>query len=120
MNRCCALAMVSVLGSGAVAQAQAGAPESAETRITRLERQIESMREDLDALRKVFADADANGWFIEAMFLEPVMGEGDPGRSVPRDFYDAARELTTAHGALLLVDSIQAGLRATGYASIVD
>lgn len=48
------------------------------------------------------------------------MGEGDPGRSVPRAFYDAARELTAAHGALLLVDSIQAGLRATGYLSIVD
>ena len=75
---------------------------------------------DVDALRKVFADAEANGWFIEAMFLEPVMGEGDPGRSVPRAFYDAAREITTAHGALLLVDSIQAGLRATGYLSIVD
>ena len=75
---------------------------------------------DVDALRKVFADADANGWFIEAMFLEPVMGEGDPGRSVPRAFYDAARQLTAAHGALLLVDSIQAGLRATGYLSIVD
>ena len=75
---------------------------------------------DIDALRKVFADADANGWFIEAMFMEPVMGEGDPGRSVPRDFYDVARELTTSHGSLLLVDSIQAGLRATGYLSIVD
>lgn len=75
---------------------------------------------DVDALRKVFADAEANGWFIEAMFLEPVMGEGDPGRSVPRAFYDAAREITTAHCALLLVDSIQAGLRATGYLSIVD
>ena len=75
---------------------------------------------DQDALRKVFADADANGWFIEAMFLEPVMGEGDPGRSVPVDFYNAARELTRAHGSLLLVDSIQAGLRATGYLSIVD
>ena len=75
---------------------------------------------DQDALRKVFADADANGWFIEAMFLEPVMGEGDPGRSVPVEFYNAARELTRAHGALLLVDSIQAGLRATGYLSIVD
>ncbi len=75
---------------------------------------------DTDALKKVFADADANGWFIEAMFLEPVMGEGDPGRSVPRAFYDTARELTAAHGALLLVDSIQAGLRATGYLSIVD
>ncbi len=75
---------------------------------------------DIEALRQVFADADAQGWFIEAMFLEPVMGEGDPGRSVPRDFYDAARELTLAHGSLLLVDSIQAGLRANGVLSIVD
>ena len=47
---------------------------------------------DADALRKAFADADANGWFIEAMFLEPVMGEGDPGRSVPVDFYNLARK----------------------------
>ena len=75
---------------------------------------------DMDELRKVFADADANGWFIQAMYLEPVMGEGDPGRSVPVDFYNLARELTRAHGSLLLVDSIQAGLRATGYLSIVD
>lgn len=75
---------------------------------------------DADALRKVFADADAHGWFIEAMFLEPVMGEGDPGRSVPRAFYDLARELTRAHGSLLLIDSIQAGLRAQGTLSIVD
>ncbi|PJK13662.1 lysine 6-aminotransferase [Lysobacteraceae bacterium NML07-0707] len=75
---------------------------------------------DVDALKQVFADAQSNGWFIEAMFMEPVMGEGDPGRSVPRDFYDVARELTAAHGALLLVDSIQAGLRASGYLSIVD
>ena len=75
---------------------------------------------DIDALKQAFADADANGWFIEAMFLEPVMGEGDPGRSVPVDFYAVARELTKAHGSLLLVDSIQAGLRATGTLSIVD
>ncbi len=75
---------------------------------------------DADALRKAFADADANGWFIQAMYLEPVMGEGDPGRSVPVAFYTLARELTKAHGSLLLIDSIQAGLRATGYLSIVD
>lgn len=75
---------------------------------------------DLDALKQVFADADANGWFIEAMFLEPVMGEGDPGRSLPPAFYAAARELTRAHGALLLIDSIQAGIRAQGCLSIVD
>ncbi|RDZ29091.1 aminotransferase class III-fold pyridoxal phosphate-dependent enzyme [Lysobacter silvisoli] len=75
---------------------------------------------DIEALNKAFADADANGWFIEAMFLEPVMGEGDPGRSVPPAFYAAARELTRSHGSLLLVDSIQAGLRAHGVLSIVD
>ncbi|MBB3228952.1 acetylornithine/succinyldiaminopimelate/putrescine aminotransferase [Luteibacter sp. Sphag1AF] len=71
-------------------------------------------------LRQVFADADRHGWFIEAMFLEPVMGEGDPGRAVTPEFYQAARQLTMDHGTLLLVDSIQAGLRAHGVLSIVD
>lgn len=75
---------------------------------------------DVDELHKVFADADANGWFIEAMFLEPVMGEGDPGRALPREFYDAARALTASHGSMLLIDSIQAGLRAHGVLSVVD
>lgn len=75
---------------------------------------------DVDALTQVFADAERNGWFVEAMFLEPVMGEGDPGRGVPPEFYAAARALTLEHGSLLLVDSIQAGLRATGALSIVD
>ena len=75
---------------------------------------------DVAALRQAFADADANGWFIEAVFLEPVMGEGDPGRSVPVEFYAAAREATRAHGSLLLVDSIQAGLRVHGVLSLVD
>ncbi|HBD19909.1 MAG TPA: lysine 6-aminotransferase [Arenimonas sp.] len=74
----------------------------------------------IEGLRQVFADADANGWYIEAMFLEPVMGEGDPGRAVPPEFYAVARELTQAHGTLLLVDSIQAGLRAHGTLSVVD
>jgi 4-aminobutyrate aminotransferase-like enzyme len=75
---------------------------------------------DADALKRVFADAESNGWFVEAVFLEPVMGEGDPGRSLPPAFYAVARELTRSHGSLLLVDSIQAGLRAHGVLSIVD
>jgi len=75
---------------------------------------------DEAALRRVFEDAERNQWFIEAVFLEPVMGEGDPGRSVPPSFYALARELTRAHGSLLLVDSIQAGLRAHGVLSLVD
>lgn len=75
---------------------------------------------DVEALREVFTRADREGWFIEAMFMEPVMGEGNPGMAITPEFYRAARELTDAHGALLLVDSIQAGLRAHGCLSIVD
>ena len=74
----------------------------------------------IEGLKQAFADAEANGWYFEAMFLEPVMGEGDPGRAVPPEFYAVARELTQAHGTLLLVDSIQAGLRVHGVLSIVD
>jgi len=75
---------------------------------------------NVEQLRQIFADADKHGWFIEAMFLEPVMGEGDPGRAATPEFYAAARELTRAHGSLFMVDSIQAGLRAHGVLSIVD
>jgi acetylornithine/succinyldiaminopimelate/putrescine aminotransferase len=75
---------------------------------------------DIQQLEAVFADADKHGWFIEALFLEPVMGEGDPGRAVTPAFYQAARHLTESHGSLLLVDSIQAGLRAHGVLSIID
>jgi acetylornithine/succinyldiaminopimelate/putrescine aminotransferase len=74
----------------------------------------------IEGLKQAFADADANGWYIEAMFLEPVMGEGDPGRAVPPEFYAVARALTKDHGTFLLVDSIQAGLRAHGVLSVVD
>ena len=75
---------------------------------------------DVEALRKAFAQAEADGVFIELMLIEPVMGEGDPGLACSREFYDAARALTKAHGSLLLVDSIQAGLRGSGYLSIID
>ena len=75
---------------------------------------------DVDALRAAFAAADAERFFIEALFMEPVMGEGDPGMAVTPEFYAAARELTETHGSMLLMDSIQAGLRATGNLSIVD
>ena len=71
-------------------------------------------------LEAAFAQAEQDNLFIEALFIEPVMGEGNPGECVQRDFYDAARRLTKAHGTLLVVDSIQAGIRGTGALSIVD
>ena len=75
---------------------------------------------DIAALRRAFEDAERDHLHIEAMFMEPVMGEGNPGRAVPPAFYAAARELTKAHHTLLLMDSIQAGLRTTGHLSVVD
>jgi acetylornithine/succinyldiaminopimelate/putrescine aminotransferase len=71
-------------------------------------------------LEAAFAKADAEGWYIEAVFLEPVMGEGNPGRALTPEFYAAARRLTSEHGTLLLVDSIQSGLRAHGCLSMLD
>ena len=75
---------------------------------------------DVDALRARFAAAERDGVFYEAMLIEPVMGEGSPGRAVSRAFYDVARELSAAMGTLLIVDSIQAGLRTHGVLSLVD
>lgn len=75
---------------------------------------------DIAALRDIFARADAEGFFIEMMAMEPVQGEGSPGSCISREFYDEARRLTNEHGSLLLVDSIQAGLRGQGCLSVVD
>ena len=71
-------------------------------------------------LARVFEKCDADGEFIEAMYFEPVMGEGRPGQATTRAFYDLARQLTAARGAFLVADSIQAGLRGSGFLSIVD
>ncbi len=75
---------------------------------------------DVLELEAAFASAEREGFYIEAVFLEPVMGEGNPGRALTPEFYEAARRLTREHGTFLLVDSIQAGLRAHGCLSVVD
>ena len=75
---------------------------------------------NVEQLKQIFAKAESDGEFIEAFFLEPVMGEGNPGLAITREFYDAAMELTRQHGSVLLIDSIQAGLRAHGVLSILD
>ena len=75
---------------------------------------------DIGELCDLYALAEEEGCFIEAFYMEPVMGEGNPGKAVTREFYDAARALSRAHGGLFVVDSIQAGLRAHGCLSIVD
>jgi len=75
---------------------------------------------DINSLREVFDNAEKEGYFIELMAIEPVMGEGNPGQSITREFYDEARKLCTQNSTMLLVDSIQAGIRGQGCLSIVD
>lgn len=75
---------------------------------------------DCAALIEAFQQANQQSIYIEAVYLEPVLGEGDPGRAVTPEFYQLVRELTEQHQALMIVDSIQAGLRTSGYLSIID
>jgi acetylornithine aminotransferase len=63
--------------------------------------------EDGDALRAVVDDTTA------AVFVEPVQGEAGV-RELSADYLRLARELTSAHGALLVVDEIQTGVGRTG------
>jgi len=75
---------------------------------------------DVSELERIFTRASEENICFEAMFMEPVMGEGDPGKSITPEFYQAARKLTRKHQCLLIVDSIQAGLRTQGCLSIMD
>ncbi|MDE3269086.1 MAG: aminotransferase class III-fold pyridoxal phosphate-dependent enzyme [Pseudomonadota bacterium] len=75
---------------------------------------------DEDDLRSAFATAEQQGYFIDAIYLEPVTGEGNPGRAITPDYYRLAQQLAAQHGALLTIDSVQAGIRTHGVLSVVD
>jgi acetylornithine aminotransferase len=62
---------------------------------------------DVDALRAAVDGGTA------AVFVEPVLGEGGV-RPAPAGYLQAAREITTAAGALLVVDEVQTGLGRLG------
>jgi acetylornithine/succinyldiaminopimelate/putrescine aminotransferase len=75
---------------------------------------------NVEQIQAAFSMANEENFFIELVAMEPVQGEGSPGQSITREFYDEARRLTQGHGSLLLIDSIQAGFRGKGCLSIVD
>ncbi|MBT2514206.1 acetylornithine transaminase [Arthrobacter sp. ISL-30] len=62
---------------------------------------------DIDALRAAVDDTTS------AVFLEPIQGEAGV-RPLPADYLKAAREATTAAGALLILDEVQTGIGRTG------
>jgi acetylornithine/succinyldiaminopimelate/putrescine aminotransferase len=75
---------------------------------------------DPAALQAIFDEAERSNAFIEAVVLEPVQGEGNPGLAMKRSYYDAVRKITKDKGALLIVDAIQAGLRTYGCLSLMS
>jgi len=75
---------------------------------------------DSQALQDLFTRLEAEGYHPEMMLMEATQGEGNPGVRLTREFYDTARSLTKKHHSLLLIDSIQAGFRATGQLSLMD
>jgi acetylornithine/N-succinyldiaminopimelate aminotransferase len=63
--------------------------------------------DDADALRAAVDDTTA------AVVVEPIQGEAGV-RELSDDYLRLARELTSRHGALLVVDEIQTGIGRTG------
>jgi len=59
-------------------------------------------------------------YHVEAMIMEPVMGEGNPGTAVNTEFYKLARQMTKKNNTVLIIDSIQAGIRTNGCLSMID
>jgi acetylornithine aminotransferase len=66
---------------------------------------------DTAALEAAFADGA--GGTVAALFLEPVQGEAGV-LPLPAGYLALARELTAAHGALLVLDEVQTGMGRTG------
>ena len=58
---------------------------------------------DVQALKTAFEEAETDNNFIKLLAKDPVQGEGNPGQSVTREFYDQARRFTLEHGTLSLI-----------------
>ncbi|MGO2658928.1 MAG: acetylornithine transaminase [Mycetocola reblochoni] len=68
---------------------------------------VEQFEPTLQALRDAIDDT------VQAVVLEPIRGEAGV-RMFPDGFLAEARELTRAHGALLILDEVQTGIGRTG------
>ncbi|MFC7405415.1 acetylornithine transaminase [Georgenia alba] len=66
---------------------------------------------DLDALERALESGDGDD--VAALFLEPIQGEAGV-RPLPDGYLGAARRLTAAHGALLVLDEVQSGVGRAG------
>ena len=68
---------------------------------------VENIESTIEALE------DAIGPDVSALFVEPIKGEAGV-LELPEGYLTRARELTTQHGVLLIIDEIQTGAGRTG------
>ncbi|KQO84436.1 MULTISPECIES: acetylornithine transaminase [unclassified Frigoribacterium] len=68
---------------------------------------VEHIDTTVEALEAAFDD------HVAAIFIEPIKGEAGV-LDLPEGFLERARELSTRHGALLILDEIQTGVGRTG------
>lgn len=68
---------------------------------------VEHITPTIEALQTAMGDD------VAAVFLEPIQGEAGV-QPLSDEFLQAVRELTTQHGALMIVDEIQTGIGRTG------
>ena len=68
---------------------------------------VEHIDSTIEALEESIDDS------VAALFLEPIKGEAGV-LPLPDGYLQRARELTSAHGALLVIDEIQTGVGRTG------
>lgn len=68
---------------------------------------VEHIETTIAALEAAFDDR------VAALFVEPIKGEAGV-LDLPEGFLEKARELTSRHGALLVLDEIQTGVGRTG------
>ena len=59
-------------------------------------------------------------YVIDAIIMEPVMGEGNPGIQLSPDFYKQVRKISNDLNIPLVIDSVQAGIRSNGCLSITN
>ena len=75
---------------------------------------------NLVELKNKINDILNNGFELDSIIMEPVMGEGRPGIALNPEFYNLARQQTVELESILLIDSVQAGIRTNGCLSVVD
>jgi acetylornithine/succinyldiaminopimelate/putrescine aminotransferase len=75
---------------------------------------------NINDLERVYNYMKIHDEKLELALIEPVMGEGNPGYKIKPEFYNELRNITKEMDGLLLIDSIQAGMRCTGELSITS